>query len=291
MQTEDLTIHSLGDALAGALFLPGPTGPESDSPYPALIVCHGALAFKELYYEVCEYLAEHGVAALAVDMHGHGQSAGQRFHVEMHEWVADVLAAVEYLARHPSIDPLKIGAWGHSSGGTAILEAAPHEPRLKALITLDATVRNSLGFVETLGLQALLLAGRINKLFTKKDLRLNLAAMLQTIHVASDPGVEQKLHTDPRLAEAPVVFPLPGAAECFFVDTLKRVGRINAPTLVLWGEDDELDSPESARLLFAALTCKKQLHIIPGNGHMGNLDRNKAQVLDYSTSWAIENLV
>jgi len=286
MQKEDLSITSLGDPLSCAIFLP-----DSSGTFPALVVCHGALAYKELYYGVCEHLAECGVAALAVDMHGHGQSAGQRFHVDMREWVADVQAAVAYLAKHPRIDPLRIGAWGHSSGGTAILEAAPIERQLKVLVTLDATVRNSLSFIETLGFQILILAGRAYKLFTRKDLRLDVGSLLQGTHIASDPQVEQKLRTDPRLAEAPTVFPMPGAAECFFVDTIKRVSKISAATLVLWGEDDELDPPETAHMLYDALTCKKQLQIIPGNGHMGNLDRNKAQVLAFSADWALENLV
>jgi alpha-beta hydrolase superfamily lysophospholipase len=77
---ETVTIHSNGATLAGVLFLP-----VSDRPSPALVICHGALEFKEDYFELCEFLAEKGVAALAIDMHGHGQSEGERFHVDMRE--------------------------------------------------------------------------------------------------------------------------------------------------------------------------------------------------------------
>src|SRR5438094_78027 len=91
---------------------------------PVLIICHGAGEFKENYFELCELLAGRGVATLAIDMHGHGQSAGERFYVTMRQWVADVQAAIDFLLTHPKIDGKKIGAFGLSSGGTAILEAA-----------------------------------------------------------------------------------------------------------------------------------------------------------------------
>ena len=62
-------------------------------------------------------------------------------------------------------------------------------------------------------------------------------------------------------------------------------------TLVLWGEDDKLDPPETARLLYEALSCKKQLHIIAGNGHVGHLDRNKDQVFALTADWVLRTLL
>jgi len=74
------------------------------------------------------------------------------------------------------------------------------------------------------------------------------------------------------------------------VNTIKRVSSIAIPTLVLWGEDDQVDPPETGKLLFEALKCKKQLHIIPGNGHAGHLDRNKSKVFSLTGDWMLENL-
>jgi pimeloyl-ACP methyl ester carboxylesterase len=110
------------------------------------------------------------------------------------------------------------------------------------------------------------------------------------IHLASDPEVNQRLVTHPKFLEAFMAFPLPGAAQAFFVDTIKRVPSITAPTLVIWGEEDQLDPPETARRLFAALTCKKRLEIISGNGHAGHLDRQKQKVFELTSEWILENL-
>ncbi len=282
---ESACLRSGGDELAATLFLPA-----SDRPTPALIVCHGAGEFKENYFELCELLAERGVATLAIDMHGHGESAGERYSVNICMWVADIQSGIEFLLQHPRIDGNRIGAFGLSSGGTAILEAAVIEPRLKALVALDATVRNSLPLGLTFCLKALVLLGKIVKWSTGRELRIPLAKMSSGFHVASDPAVQQRLQSDPKSFAAFMSFPFPSGAQAFFVDTLKRVSRISAPTLVLWGEDDQVDPPETARLLFDALACEKQLHIIPGNGHVGHLDRHKDQVFALTADWALKNL-
>src|SRR6185295_8123382 len=111
----NVCLRSLGIDLAGTLFLPA-----TELPAPVLIICHGAGEFKENYFELAETLAARGVATLAIDMHGHGQSAGERFYVNIQQWVADIQSAIEFLLLHPRIDGSRIAAFGLSSGGTAI---------------------------------------------------------------------------------------------------------------------------------------------------------------------------
>jgi len=281
---EPVCLRSLGDALAGILFLP-----DSLQSVPAVIVCHGAGEFKENYFELCELLAARGVAALAIDMHGHGESAGERFCVEMRQWVPDVQSAIDFLHNHPRIDGERIGAFGLSSGGTAILEAALIDARLKTLVALDATVRNCGNAWEQLFMRILVFAGRVTKAVTRRELRIPLGKFA-SIRLASDPEVDRKLLADPRARAAMNAFPFPGGAEAFFVNTLKRVSRIKIPTLILWGEEDQVDSPKTAQLLYDALSCEKQLHVIPGNGHVGHLDRNKEKVFELTAAWALKTL-
>src|SRR5437868_13298497 len=115
---EKVRLHSLNDDLAAVVFLP-----DGNERCPALIICHGAGEFKENYFEMCETLAAKGVATLALDLQGHGESTGERFHVNIHDWVENIKTAIDFLSAHPRIDGAKIGALGLSSGGTAILEA------------------------------------------------------------------------------------------------------------------------------------------------------------------------
>lgn len=282
---EVITLRSLDQELRGVLFLP-----QASQPTPVVILCHGAGEFKENYFDLAERLAESGIASLAFDFHGHGESAGHRNHVKMAEWVPDVQAAIGYLSHHPKIDSQRIGAFGLSSGGTAILETAALDSRLKALVVLDGTVRNSLPLPLTLFMKSLIALGHVKKFFTGKDLLLPLAKLSGGIHLCSDPEVDARIQADPRAQAAFGAFPFPGGAEAFFVDTIERVAAINAPTLVIWGEEDELDPTETARMLHAALTCKKKLEIVAGNGHAGHLDRHRDKVFALTREWVLQNL-
>ncbi len=281
-----MRLRSHGDDVAGVLFVPKAGGPA-----PVLIICHGAGEFKENYFELCEVLASRGVATLAIDMHGHGASAGERYYVNMRLWVSDIQAAIDFLLTHPGIDGKRIGAFGLSSGGTAILEAAMVEPRLKALVALDATVRDSMPRPLALFMRLLVVAGKLKMWLTRRDLRVPLAKFSRSFKMAADPEIERRLQADPRLQEAYMEFPFPGASQAFFVDTLSRVSNISAPTLILWGEEDKVDPPETGRLLYEALACRKQLHIIPGNGHVGHLDRNRDKVFALTADWVLKTLL
>jgi alpha-beta hydrolase superfamily lysophospholipase len=282
---ESVSFPSLGDDIQAILCTPPGPGP-----HPVLIITHGAGEFKENYLELCEHLAEHGIAGLALDMHGHGKSGGRAYQIEMKEWVADILAACDYVDRHPALDESRIGAFGLSSGGTAVLEASLVEPRIKALVTLDATIMDTLPFGISVFMRLLSLIGRVKRLITGNDLKISLVSMLDGLELASDPEINKRLQKDPGKLQAFMKFPLPGAVQAFIVDTVKRVPQIKAPTLVIWGEDDKLDPITTAKKLHECLTCEKELSIVPGNGHVGHLDRNRHQVFELTTAWLSKHL-
>jgi pimeloyl-ACP methyl ester carboxylesterase len=63
----------------------------------------------------------------------------------------------------------------------------------------------------------------------------------------------------------------------------KRLHRITAPTLIIWGEDDKLISPIYAQE-FAAAIADSRVEIVPGAGHVPQweqLDTVRPLVLDY----------
>ncbi|HYF36042.1 MAG TPA: alpha/beta fold hydrolase [Prosthecobacter sp.] len=268
-----LFIHAVGRAVA-----------------PVLIVSHGAGDRKEDYVELANYLAERGISSLLLDMHGHGTSGGRPYHVTMREWVADIVAAIDYLETRNDVKHDGIGAFGISSGGTAILEAAVVDSRLKALIPLDATVMNTLPLFTSLTMRVLSGVGYIKRLLTGEDLRISVISMLDEVALASDPEINNRLKVDPGKLRALASLPLPGAAQAFFVNTIKRVPQIKAATLVVWGEDDELDPVSTAHALHRALTCTKGIEIIPGNGHAGHLDRNRLQLFEVCAQWLLKHL-
>ncbi len=282
----DVSFPSGPDTISGTLFIPN-----TDKPLPALIICHGALDFKENYFELCEYLANKGIASLAIDMHGHGASGGKRFHVNMKDWILDIVRAIDLLEQTQGINGNSIGVFGLSSGGTAVLEAALVDKRIRCIITLDATVRNTLNPGEYLGMKFLGAIGHIKRVITKDDLRISMIGPFKKVEAASDPEVNRRWKENPKVLKMWSAFPIPGASPSLIVDTLKRVHLITSPTLVIHGEDDKVDPVKSAQMLFQALTCIKSLHIVPGNGHLGHMDRNKGVVMQLTGEWAQTHLV
>jgi alpha-beta hydrolase superfamily lysophospholipase len=283
----DVSIRRDKDILSGVLFIPKKA---NSIKLPCMIVCHGAFEYKEKFLSLCDHLCAHDICAIAIDMPGHGESSGQRFHVDIDHWVYAIQATIEFLSGENGIDADRIGIFGFSSGGTAAIEAAIIEPRLKLLITLDATVRNYLSFKDTIIFKAINSMGKLKKFIFGTDLRLDLTHLLQTVKAAHDPFVNDSIISDPKLKAAYASFPFPGAAPCAFVDTIERVNRLNIPTLIMHGKQDQVDPPQTAQLFFDRLTCAKELKLIDHSGHCGHLDGQKNRIMEMTASWVIKNL-
>ena len=199
-------------------------------------------------------------------------------------------SAIDFLQSRDRIDPEKISVFGLSSGGTAALECAAKDPRIRAVITLDATVRPTVNLQEKIIMHILSLLGKAKLVLTGKELRLSMVNEFRKIEVASDPKVNSDWGKNPKVLDMWSSWPMPGSEESVIVDTIDRVHMVSAPTLVMHGQEDRIDPPETARMLFDQLTCVKQLHIIPGNGHMGHMDRKKTEVMNLTAEWALTHL-
>ena len=279
MNQGKVTLSLIDESLVGFLLLPDEIGP-----FPSVIVCHGAGEYKENYVEMGSFLTKKGIAVLVMDLYGHGESSGVRHVVDIKRWVNDIRACCDYLCSRSEIDPNRICGFGLSSGGTAILECALIETRLRSLVVLDATVRNPLPFFKTIGLGIITGIGWIFRFFTGRELYIDLDHFVGNLPPAVDPEINRDLVERSSLKKNPKGSPFPGGTPSFFVNTIKRVPKLTQPTLVIWGEDDQIDPPETARLLFLALRCKKRLEIVAGNGHVGHLDQNRKKVFKLTAS-------
>ena len=113
-----LTIESDGLALAGLLF--AAQGPVAG----AVLVCHGAGSRKENHTDFAAYAASRGLAALAFDFRGHGESAGAADDA----MDRDVVACARRLLDESGA--LWVAARGSSMGGYLALHAAAGAPGL-----------------------------------------------------------------------------------------------------------------------------------------------------------------
>ncbi len=91
-------------------------GKPLDASLPAMVFIHGALHDHSVWIQQSRWLAHHGFAVLAVDLPGHGRSAGPALDVpQAGRWVVDVLRAA-------GIERAALA--GHSMGSLIALEAA-----------------------------------------------------------------------------------------------------------------------------------------------------------------------
>jgi uncharacterized protein len=97
--------------LAGTLVLPD--GPQR---HPAVVLFHGSGPQQRDLF-TARWFAKHGIAALAYDKRGVGESTGNFRTVPFMELCGDGLAAIEYLKSRQDIDAKHIGVWGLSQGG------------------------------------------------------------------------------------------------------------------------------------------------------------------------------
>jgi uncharacterized protein len=129
--TARVHFRSGGVRCAGWLTLPGGPGP-----HPAVVLAHGLGATHEMLLAQYEqHFAAAGIATLAFDYRCTGESDGrprQQFSMRGHR--QDVIAALQYLRQHESIDVARLGLWGTSLGALHVLQAAALEPDLAAVV-------------------------------------------------------------------------------------------------------------------------------------------------------------
>lgn len=136
MTIEELGFHSAGCRLAATLKLPA--GASAEHPGAAVVQGPGWLGLRDarLYEPYHQALLEAGVAVLAFDYRGFGDSEGDATLLDPAAQVEDIRNAVTFLETRPEIDRGRIGAFGSggTGGGNAVMAAGLDE-RIRAVVS------------------------------------------------------------------------------------------------------------------------------------------------------------
>lgn len=204
-------------------------------PKGAILIVHGLAEHSGRWDHVAEQLTERGFAVHSYDHRGHGESGGDRTHVD--EWdiylddIEDRLSAMAFEINAPVI------MYGHSIGG---------------LMALDYCISRSEVLPELLVLSGPAIKATVAK--WKQMLAPVLGAIAPKARLPLDLKGEQ-LSRDPAVGEAYFGDPLveTGATARFGAEALKaqkrvgaRMGSLAIPTLVLAGGSDEIIPPQSS---------------------------------------------
>jgi len=127
----DVEFRSEGMRLRGHLYLP-----EGKGPHPAIAMAGGWCYVKELVLpEYARVFADAGVAVLAFDYRGFGESEGEpRQHIDPWAQVEDYKNALSYLETREELDHQRLGVWGISYSGGHVLIVAATDPRVKCVV-------------------------------------------------------------------------------------------------------------------------------------------------------------
>jgi hypothetical protein len=133
VRTEKVAIPSSGVKLAGDLYLPEGSPPAGG--WPALVVGHGFSFIKEGLVGQGKFFAEAGYATLAIDYRSFGESEGEpRGELFPLNEVEDFRNSVSWLQEHGDVNAERVGIWGTSFGGAAVLWTAAVDRRVKAVV-------------------------------------------------------------------------------------------------------------------------------------------------------------
>jgi carboxymethylenebutenolidase len=151
MQTRDI---DRGDLKGGGYL----ATPEGSGPHPCVVVIHEAYGLNDNIKHITQRFAEAGYVALAVDLFTDRNRAvcmarymgGLLLGSVNRYGIDDLMAALTYLAKDPTVDAKRMGAIGFCMGGGFAIAWACTDSRLKAIAPFYATNPRPLQVVKRL---------------------------------------------------------------------------------------------------------------------------------------------
>jgi fermentation-respiration switch protein FrsA (DUF1100 family) len=226
LETVHFTTYD-GVELAAHLHLPEPEPGREWA--RGILVCHGFGSCKENYLDFGRRAAASGVAALIMDLRGHGESGGQ---IDANIF-NDVAAALLYLQSRPEVNPTNIGIRGASMGGWLAIHTAAHLIDLAPVVAICPT----------------------------NEVVMNV--------LMDDVARVQRGHTSSIVPETPPRVDVNSISSLIYrLDVARAAQRINPrPLLLIHCEDDELVPSYVSQHIYDKAREPKTLWLLPGCDH------------------------
>lgn len=260
----DVRFDSGGCAIAAHLYLP-----DAAPPHPAVVLCHGFCGVKELLLPpFAERFARAGFAALTFDYRGFGASEGEPGRLVPELQIADVRAALDFLAARTDVDAGRLALWGSSYGGANAIVVASRDDRVRCLV-----VQLAFGDGERVVTGAMSdddkarFLGTLERMREKRD-KTGKEMLVPLPKVLSDPQSQafyERYHAEFPALE--IKIPFLTVAETIAHKPERALDRVRAPILVVAAGNDGVNPPEESQRLFERARDPKRLVRIDGAAH------------------------
>ena len=239
-------------------------------------VVHGHGEHSGRYERFAGGMASYKMATSAVDLRGHGESAGQRGHVDSwSQWIDDAAVFVSQVERESTGEVVPLG---HSVGGVVLLSTVlagrlPHarrfivsSPALKLKVKVPAW-KTSLGSVTS-----------------SIAPRLTMSTSLDPRVVSRIPEVVEAYRKDP-LVHSKMSSRLYSEWQRAAKENLEHAGQIKLPFLILAGAADRLVDPVGSEELHRRAPAMSTLRMLDGRYHEPFNDLGSDEVFATIAEW------
>lgn len=292
--------------VAGNLFAPNSLNRNTTN--PAIVVGHPMGAVKEQSANLyATKMAERGFVALSIDLPFWGESDGQPRNAVLPDIYAEAFsAAVDFLGTQPFVDRNRIGAIGICGSGSFVISAAKTDPRMKAIATVSmydmgAANRNGLRHSQTVEQRQQIIAAAAEQRyveFTGGETQYTSG----TVHelTADTPAIQREFYDfyrTPRgeftpTGQSPLLTTHPTLTSNVKFMNFYPFNDIEtiSPRPMLFITGDVAHSREFSEEAYRLAAEPKELHIVPGAGHVDLYDRVNLIPWDRLTSFFAEHL-
>jgi len=242
-------------------------------------VVHGLGEHSGRYERFARGMAPFGMATYALDLRGHGKSAGQRGHVDSWgQWVDDTTAFVAHMKRQT---PGEVVPLGHSFGGVVMLSAV-RSGKLQGMIRRFVLSSPALKLKASVPAWKTSAAGLMSRIAP----RLSLDNEVDASTVSRIPEVVTAYVSDP-LVHRKISSRLYAEWRRAADENFEHAAEISLPFLILAGTDDRLIDPAGSQELHARTPGKSELKMLDGRYHEPFNDLGSDDVFAAISEWLL----